>query len=210
MELTAVLIAEAIAMPTQMGRVWAERLTNQVHILFTYRGIDATGYRGQFVRTVQGLVEEFWRWAWSEGIEDFGLRMEDLTGLELMALNATIAKDQGFVPGFAQFIVDNSAHHVEGAPSRRISGQRWSDYVYASSQWSKVNARLQSWLNAYNAVVTQARQMAAGDRPMEWVLGPTEHCVDCLNYAGRVYRASIWGKWDIYPQHPSLACHGFR
>lgn len=210
MEAAAILIAEAVVMPTRFGQLWQTRLSERVRWLFTYRGVDATEGRGQFVSQVRGLVAEFWRWAWQDGIAQFGLRLEDLTGLELMALNATISKDQSYVPGFGQYIVDNSAHHVQDLPRRRTSPQRWHDVVYSSPQWSKVNARMETWFNSYNAVVTQARQMAAGDRPMEWVLGPTEHCRDCLNYAGRVYRASTWGKWNVYPQHMSLACHGFR
>lgn len=45
---------------------------------------------------------------------------------------------------------------------------------------------------------------------LEWLYGDTEHCADCLNLNGRVYRASIWKKYDIQPKGDGLQCGGYN
>lgn len=44
-----------------------------------------------------------------------------------------------------------------------------------------------------------------------WLLGNTEeHCVDCQLLDGVVLTASDWGRLDIRPQSPGLACGGYH
>ena len=66
------------------------------------------------------------------------------------------------------------------------------------------------WVNRYNEVVNLIRTIECADRKYEWVLGPTEHCPDCLRLAGKVKRGSTWDAYGIRPQSPRLACSGYN
>ncbi|RLC88775.1 MAG: hypothetical protein DRJ03_01620 [Chloroflexi bacterium] len=66
-------------------------------------------------------------------------------------------------------------------------------------------------LNHYFTNGTAVYNLEIDDLPEFFANGILIHnCIDCLNYSGRVYRASIWAKYDIRPQHPNLACHGYN
>ncbi len=66
------------------------------------------------------------------------------------------------------------------------------------------------WVNRYSEARNQARAMACADAKFAWRLGNTDHCSTCLKMANKVKRASQWAKADVRPQHPSLACKGFK
>ena len=71
--------------------------------------------------------------------------------------------------------------------------------------------RAKMWSNRYNAIVTIAQQVSCADKKFKWHLGPTEeHCGDCLTYAGRVHRGSVWASVGAAPQSRSLACGGWN
>jgi len=161
---------------------------------------------------MEAQVATSWRRAWADGIKEFGLTLDDMTAEELLALNAQIMDDQNQVRGYVEWVDANRASyeisHIQDG--RQTSWTEWTRQAFALDRWKKVEARMRVWWNSYHRVQNMARQLAAGDRPMEWVLGPTEHCTSCSNYAGRVYRASTWLKYGIRPQMPSLECGGFN
>lgn len=48
------------------------------------------------------------------------------------------------------------------------------------------------------------------DPYLQFVMGPTEHCRDCLRLSGQVHRASAWRNSPLGPQSPNLECRGHR
>lgn len=188
-------------------RAWANRVQEQIDLIY----FDTAGWRAANEQ-LTGYLPSAWRNAWQDGIREFGLTMSDLTGLELFALSTTIDSDRPHLAGFISFVNRNRAaterpwfYGAENQPSFK----EWKKWAAQRPVYGTIKARMRLWWNAYHRVSTEAKQQAAGDRPMIWSLGPTkENCRDCLNYNGRVYRASTWGKWDIRPQSPRLACHG--
>lgn len=129
--------------------------------------------------------------AWHDGAARCGVLPEELTPPELLRLYMIIQENIGYIPGFADAIEAGS----------QANGGKLGPLL----------SRAEMWTNKYTQAQSLGQQMACGDRKLRWQLGPTkEHCKDCLKLDGRVYRASIWERYDIYPQSPQLECSGFR
>lgn len=45
---------------------------------------------------------------------------------------------------------------------------------------------------------------------LKWVVGPTEHCSDCLRLNGQVHPPDVWAASGWQPQARVLECGGFR
>lgn len=145
----------------------------------------------QFVASMTDSVERGIMTAWKEGAARAGVAEDELTTKETDARMAFMWAQWSQIPGFATAIEAGSK-----ANKGKLTPQL---------------ARVDLWVNQYNAAATEAQMMAKADQKLLWVLGPTEeHCPDCAKYAGRVYRASTWLKYGIRPQSLKLACHGYR
>jgi hypothetical protein len=145
----------------------------------------------QFMRMMRSTINRRLKQAWLEGAAACGISEEELTPGEWIAMDQAIVNELGFVEGFADDIEMGS----------RASG----------GKLKPLHIRVEMWANRYKDVVNRAKQMACADRKLLWHLGATvEHCRDCLRYNGRVHRGSTWARYEIRPQSPSLACHGFR
>jgi hypothetical protein len=168
-------------------------------------GIDL--YRRELRRAVYGLWSgkidrnEFWslmrsavnfglNLGWADGAKTVGIGPEDYP------TNITTEKEQyimnqlGYIDGFGAYIEENS----------KANGKLLGS----------LNPRLNMWANQYNHMKNWAMSADASNPRLKWIYGPTEHCPDCLNLNGRVYRAKTWRKWGVAPQSPGLACHGFH
>jgi hypothetical protein len=56
-------------------------------------------------------------------------------------------------------------------------------------------------------------RLAAGQEAqvnLEWIVGPTEHCGDCLRLNGQVHSAEAWAASGWQPQSSALECGGFN
>jgi len=147
--------------------------------------------RPSFLHTMTLAIRRQLRIAWHEGAERCGIRPDELSPPELLRLHMIIEENIGYLPGFADAIEAGS----------QANGGKLGPLL----------SRAEMWTNRYTQTQSLGQQMACGDRKLQWNLGPTkEHCKDCLKLNGRVYRASVWEKYDIYPQHPNLECGGFR
>lgn len=145
--------------------------------------------RAQFESTVRSLLSKELTNAWLEGAASCGIAEDELTGQEGRALLDFIKDQQGYLPDFAAYIVENN---------RKKDGKILDLFE-----------RGKLWLNRYGDARNRGMQMACSDQKLEWILGPTEqHCPDCSKYSGKVYRGSTWG--NIRPQSSNLSCHGFR
>ena len=167
------------------------------------RGIRAAIYglwSGQidlfnFVDSMIASLEIGVRRAWYEGAAQCEIKPEELTLDELDAM---------------RFLVNSNVNYV----------MRLATDIQAADKSKKGKLRPfiqrgQLWINLYNQASNQARQMACGDKKMKWVIGSTikVHCSTCLKLSNRVYRASIWKKYDIRPQDTrpgKLDCKGFK
>ena len=130
--------------------------------------------------------------AWREGAKIAGVNPDELTQVELDALEVAIRDEAAHIPDLAERIEANS----------KAAGGKLQPL------FDRVE---QLWVNRYNDVKNRAMQMANTDPKLRWDLGRTEkHCRDCLTYNRRVYRASTWNRYGIRPQAHGLACHGFR
>lgn len=131
--------------------------------------------------------------AWHLGAQDCGIAPDELSPQELVALQKAIDYEHLWIGGLANAIEANSkAKKGKLTPLLR---------------------RAEVWIGRWEGVRSAARVMACGDKKLEWVLGPTEHCRSCLALSGKVKRASWWRENGILPRvHGAwwLACHGFR
>ena len=95
--------------------------------------------------------------AWHEGMRRVGLKPEDMTVVEAMALNTAILSAGRHVTRF-----------VAWAEMRTRA-----DGVLLRTLWPRV----ETWINGYDAIVNRAAVMAGKDGPLEWRLGVAEHCL---------------------------------
>jgi hypothetical protein len=135
-------------------------------------------------------IERGFTQAWYEGAKIYGINPSELTQEEHDALTAEVNKEIGFIGGLGQAIMAN----------QKSFGGKLQPLL----------TRSELWVSAYNRVRILGSSYAAKDQKVRWEYGDTEHCVDCLKYNGRVYRASIWRKYDIQPRSYRLACHGYH
>jgi hypothetical protein len=143
-----------------------------------------------FVDSLISAIYRGYEQAWQEGSAECGITPADRSSNERMILQREIGIAVERVMPFADFI---QAH-------RKVDGFLLRTNLYRANLWS----------NRYNAVANLARSTSCADRKFVWVLGPTrEHCNDCLTYAGRVHRGSVWESVGARPQSRSLACHGY-
>jgi hypothetical protein len=143
-----------------------------------------------FIDMFEDTIDIGLRRAWREGMAQVGLDWEDRTMEEEMALSELIIEQWSHVPSVASWLSENS----------KAEGKLFRDTKH----------REDMWVNAYQQAYNKALQMAQNDPKLLWVLGNTEHCSDCLKYAGKVKRASYWQKIGAVPQSPSLSCKGIH
>ena len=146
--------------------------------------------RDSFLDSMEATIDRGIRGAWRIGLEKAGILESEMTEEETSALNDFILNQFRYIGGFADDIEEGKK---------------------GSGKLGGFLTRSDMWVNAFDGAVNQAFVMAAKDKKVRFVLGPTsDHCEDCEKYNGRVYRGSIWEKHDIRPQSYRLSCHGFR
>lgn len=129
--------------------------------------------------------------AFHEGAGRCGITPSELTETELSMIETEINGQIQYLVGFGNYI---QAH------SKKNKGKL-----------SPILSRADMWANHYEYVASLGMEIACRDRKMEWVVDPAkESCSSCLRLNGRVYRASIWLKYDLRPRMHRLACKGYR
>lgn len=145
--------------------------------------------RVDFVDNMVSTITRGLRRAWMEGARKAGIAENELTEAEVQARADFINGQFVYLPQFATAIDDNS----------RGKGGKLTPLF----------KRGETWVNRYNEAFQQSFMMASGNKKLEWFYDPQkENCVDCANYNGRVYRASIWAKHNIHPRMWHLECRG--
>lgn len=131
--------------------------------------------------------------AWRAGMADCGVSFDDITPQESAALMQRIIYEHQWINGYANAIEQGS----------RANG----------GKLTPLYNRAEVWIGRWEGVRTEARVMACANKPLKWVVGPTEHCSSCLKLDGKVKRASFWDDSGILPRihgAPYLKCRGFR
>lgn len=143
-----------------------------------------------FFDTMNFSITRHLRVAWKEGAASCGINEDELTNQEIAVRDRLINEQFPYLLNFADAIEENS----------RASGGLLGPHLQ----------RAELWIGRYNEAKNRAKMLACGDQKLKWVYGDTEHCEDCLNLNGRVYRASQWERYGLQPQSRSLACRGYR
>ena len=135
-------------------------------------------------------IERGFEQAWAEGALTCGIESSERTDEETTRLQEFIYSQATYVPGLASWISDRTRED--------------------DKKLAPVLNRIDTWTNRYNEVMGIAQVLACADQKFMWVVGPTDHCVDCALYDGRIYRGSVWASVGAQPQSRNLACKGYK
>lgn len=158
------------------------------------RGLWSGSVSGdQFNGVIKADIDRNLTKAWDEGAKECGVKPDEYTDKEHLALAEAILKEQGFVDGLQADVEANSKAN--------------------KGKLTPLFTRLELWVNRYNDIKNQAKAMVCKDAKLEWIYGDTIHCSTCLSLHGKVKRASQWLASGIQPQNPpnkNLECGGWR
>lgn len=142
-----------------------------------------------FFEDVDRAIRVGYEQAWAEGASTCGIKPDERTIEEAQRLEELITQNRQYIFSFGESIEEDSKANG-GLLAPQLS-------------------RGEMWINRYVETRSIATSMACGDIKLKWVWSPQkEHCTDCFNMNGRVYRASVWAKYNIFPRSPQLACFG--
>lgn len=140
----------------------------------------------QFEAEMRNVINRRLSQAWEEGAAECGIKPDEFTTQEFLALGTVIQEELTHIGGFAEAIQQGS----------RANGGKLGPLL--------IRAGL--WVNRYAEVRDHAKQMACGNQKLEWVLNAAESCRSCLRLSGQVRRASVWEAAGLRPKARQLAC----
>ena len=143
-----------------------------------------------FVDAMNFVLQRHLTIAWNEGAAICGIQPDELSDSEIAARERFINEQFSYLLNFADSIEDGS----------KLNGGLLSTHF----------TRAEMWINRYNDAINQSKLLVCKDQKLKWIYGDTQHCSDCNKLNGRVYRASVWDKYGVYPQSRSLSCKGYR
>ena len=152
----------------------------------------------QFVDTIIIAVRRGLTRAFHEGLKQAGVKAADLETPaylpERLALDKLISENMASVLNFSAYVEERKKKYYDQGKKQVALNQVFN--------------RSLLWSNQYDKARVTAFTMASDDKPMIWALGPTEHCTSCATFENRVYRASIWAKYNALPKSSRLCCTG--
>jgi hypothetical protein len=126
-----------------------------------------------FYSSMMLTIERGFKQAWAEGMETFGLKIDDQNQEEKTRLAQEVISEKTFVEGLADYVDQHS----------KANG----------GKLTLVFQRVEQWVAGYNRIRQLATAMAAKDKPLEWVIdSPRESCGSCVRLNGKVKRGSYW------------------
>ena len=144
-----------------------------------------------FVDAMFVVIERQIPKAYYEGAAECGITPGEITFAERLDIQRAILEQKMYVGKFAD--------HIEQR-TKALGGKL-----------EPLFNRVEVWVQRYNEVRERAKGKACADVKAIWEYGDTvEHCRDCSNVVGRVYRMSIWDKYGWIPGSKELACGGWR
>ena len=185
--------------PTDIELSEASTMQSAANYAKTMRGIARQVWRGERINAFplmwgavgQGIVQ-----AWAQGAASCGVSEEELTNDERVRREMIIIEQRNHILPFLTWV---HTHRRDG--DNKLP-------------WRSINSRAAMWGNAWNKAYNEGKARACANQKLEWVLHgrrvTKEPCRDCKKLNGRIYRASTWAKWQIFPQSFQLACKGFN
>jgi hypothetical protein len=167
-----------------LGR-FATAVNNMARLLWRD---EITGF--EFIDNMVSIINIQFRQAWAEGAATCGITPDEFTSQEVSERERFINSQLAFLPGLADFILENN----------RESG----------ALFGSLSSRTGIWINRYAEAVERAQGMACANEKRMWMVGPTEHCQSCKGFNGRVYRLSVWEENGAIPRTRQLCCGGHR
>lgn len=150
--------------------------------------------RAQFEDVMARVIRRGLGFAFAEGAAQNGIKPDEYSGAEVLALQDAIDSENQHVTGLA----------VDVEAGSKVNGGKLEPLF----------ARSELWIARYEDLVIRAKTLTGGDKKLKWVLGRTEkHCGSCSKLNGKVKRASWWSENGILPRVPGaeyLECQGYR
>lgn len=149
----------------------------------------------QFQNEMRTLINRRLTQAFEEGAKECGIKPDELTPEEQLALGRAIQEELSHVGELANRIEANS----------KANGGKLTPLLNRVSTL---------WLNRYRDLKNRAIQLTCQDKKLIWRLGPTEvSCRTCPRLDKKVKRASVWRRRELRPQDPPnsrLECQGYE
>jgi hypothetical protein len=161
----------------------------------TLRNLVRLAWRGdltkrEFERMLAEQVNTGLATAWIRGLQRTGLIEEEADDDDKAVLKNELNHATTSLPGFSQFVFDN----------RKVD----------EAKFASLMPRTEIWINRWNATFNKTVLVAGENTKKKWKWNPAkDHCEDCREYNGKVFRKSVWLKYGIWPQSPALACNGW-
>lgn len=142
----------------------------------------------EFLDAMEAAVQRNLKIGFLEGASECGLIESELSKVEIKARDDYINEQLTFALDFG----------------KDITALR-DEYPLAYFR-----RRADTWANRYREIEALGNQLVCGNLKKVWEIDPTKdnHCCDCLNMEGRIYRNEIWLKHSIRPGSINLACFG--
>lgn len=144
-----------------------------------------------FLDRMETQITKNFEQAWTEGARLMGVEPDERTEDEQAKLDAAIADEISYLGNFADAITENSRAR-DGALEPLLS-------------------RAELWAQAYVSIISLAQVSSGADLKLIWTYGDTiDHCPDCSQYNGKIFRRSEWEAVGARPQSRDLACQGYK
>jgi hypothetical protein len=151
-----------------------------------WRGnIDIAAFEGEFNEIVQKQL----RLAFQNVSRQYGVTPKFYTKEEKEFIDEQIAKQQSFIPNFANQI-----------KTAKKDGGKVQPFFN----------RVEMWATRWNEIESRAHLMFGENEMLEWKRGPTsDSCADCRKFDGQRKRKSTWKKMGYWPKSENLECNGY-
>lgn len=126
-------------------------------IRFATRGLwNGSSDAFDFTDSMVSVINLGYTSAWNEGAASCGIKPSERTDEENDTLQSRINEAVSFLPGYTDFIIENS--RANGGLLRAVL------------------ERASLWQNRFDEILSQAKTMACDNTKFVWRVGPTDHC----------------------------------
>jgi hypothetical protein len=137
---------------------------------------------------IRGMIRTFGGRAFGDGLEDSGVPRNRMDSGDNLTVNNLIATQSQYVSNLTDVLF-----HQDGISDLEAQGKAIM------------------WFNKSIYPFFDAGRLSGGANGMrQWMLGPTEHCDDCLRLANQIHRLKEFLQSGWHPKSTRLECGGFR
>jgi hypothetical protein len=137
---------------------------------------------------IRGMIRTFGGRAFGDGLEDSGVPRNRMDSGDNLTVNNLIATQSQYVSNLTDVLFNQDGISDLEAQGKAIM-----------------------WFNKSIYPFFDAGRLSGGANGMrQWMLGPTEHCADCLRLANQIHRLKEFLQSGWHPKSTRLECGGFR